>query len=354
MSRNVKFTTITNTSSRKTIAPSPTAITTAQAAPASAKKPKSHTTEINEDDGREDGRLPHPYTLPFDPSEPPNYDFESDKGRRLRLRAGEQCIFSHSKAQSNPLMDLKNWREKLKQLRSLSRRSGHTTRPEVVNRPLTARPATQLSADVTNQLKTNIINKPRTARAKVRHSAKRSHSRRSAKKNVVTSHKAEEVGGQVEGRNDAFGEILDPKVKADSRFDRYVEEMEKEEALKAELQQQQQQQQHQHQQPVDDTDANVKTSQIKRDVTVDATTRSVVTRSLLRHRAPVDISSLTIVGSKHLQMTSLRNSDRQAKYPQGSSYYKLYLDLTSTSHSSTNEVNIGSTPFRNDDVTMLC
>ena len=49
-----------------------------------------------------------------DPSEPPDYDFSKDRGRKIRLRQEEQCVFNHSSAENSPLLDLKQWREKTK------------------------------------------------------------------------------------------------------------------------------------------------------------------------------------------------------------------------------------------------
>ena len=124
--------------------------------------------------------------------------------------------------------------------------------------------------------------------------------------------------------------------------------MEKEEALKAELEQLQLE--HKQQQNDDVTDANDKPSTPA--VAVDERTRSVVTRSLLRHRAPAaDATSLAVVGSNQLLTSSGRTQSNGGAV--GSSYFKLYLDLSS---SSTNvgahgDVSVRNSPFRSYDVT---
>lgn len=133
-----------------------------------------------------------------DPSEPPNYDYSKDRGRRLRLRQGEQCVFNHSMAEKSPLLDLKQWREKLRALRALPKPNSDVTMKRPRHKP----------------------HKGSATTPRVKRPGLVGGGGRKITANVPGAGVADDDGDMV-----AFGDILNPTITADNRYDRYLEEI---------------------------------------------------------------------------------------------------------------------------------
>ena len=177
----------------------------------SHKTARPHATEIDEP--------AHHYSAPADPSEPPNYDYNRDRGRRMRLRKDDVCVFNHQQADSNPLLDVRQWRDKLRQLRTLPKPPDRQQQHH-----------TDAAAKDVKRPRHKPHKHHRSAKSSKRTSTRQSEQHCSPDiENGPLKISANIPGADMENLEDsdlvAFDGILDPKTSADARYEKYLQEL---------------------------------------------------------------------------------------------------------------------------------